>query len=454
MIDKTKLSSWELENYDRVCQIEEEMATEQDQQFIQNFFSKMWDHLDYKTETRPILIFSTPSQTGTDWFRLRVPLFNLWKTHGDQFYIIFTDSFQINMMKHADLIIQHRAGDLHLIMNKIEYMWPKGDFKKPIILHDVDDNEFDLPDSHPLKQMWLKAGKDQMSMKQLTAAHHITTTGRVLKRMFSKFNQFNKIDVVPNSFQWKNKQWKQYTWEEKEKLKPERAQGRPVVGWAGLTSHFPDLKKMGAVLQKVHQKSDKSPYFILSGMPQHDKMTVPGEDGKPKQIDTPKEHTYKYRILNGYEWGADKFEGYVNLVGEENVEGQDVKGLHDYGEFYDQYDINLAYLAERSSFNKAKSPIKVIEGFRKGAVSVWTQWGGYEDFYNALPYDLKEIAREHMAAETDNQFAEHILFWLDNPEYRKEVAEKFRDWVTITFDINEVNKLRADIYHKLLKRKS
>jgi len=58
---------------------------------------------------------------------------------------------------------------------------------------------------------------------------------------------------------------------------------------------------MGAVLQKVHQKSDKSPYFILSGMPQHDKMTVPGEDGKPKQVDTPKEHTYKYRILNGYE---------------------------------------------------------------------------------------------------------------------------------------------------------
>lgn len=451
-MDLSKLSKWELENRERVLDIEKNMSNEEDQNFIENFFKKMWDHLDYQNETRPVILMSTPSKTGTDWFRLRVPMFNLWKNYADKFYFIFTDAFNINMMKFADVIIQHRAGDLHLFMNKVEYMWPKG-YKKPIIIHDVDDNEFDLPDSHPLKQMWIGGGKDQMSMKQLTEAHHITTTGRILKRMFSKFNQINKIDILPNAFQWNNKQWQIFSWEEKENLKPTNAIGRPVVGWAGLTSHFPDLVKMQKILKVVSKKSNKNPFFILSGMPTEDKMTVMGPNG-PMQIETPQNMRYKYRILNGYEKDerGNSFEGYIQALGKDNIEAQDVKQLYNYGEFYDQYDINLAYLAEKSSFNKAKSAIKVIEGFRKGAISVWTQWGGYEDFYNQLPQDLKIIARNHMASENDDKFAENILFWLNNPEYRKEVAEKFREYVSEQFDIEAINNNRINIYSELLNK--
>jgi len=125
-------------------------------------------------------------------------------------------------------------------------------------------------------------------------------------------------------------------------------------------------------LKKVHSKTkEKNPYFILSGMPVEDKMTINGPDGKPVQMDTPLEHRYNYRIMNGFQMNEkQRFEGYNNALGSDNVEGQDVKNLCDYGEFYDQYDINLAYLAEQSMFNKSKSPIKVIEGFKKGAISI------------------------------------------------------------------------------------
>lgn len=453
-MDKTKLTKFELDNFDEICQIEKNMLNEKDQNFIQDFFIKMWDNLDYHNETRPVIIFSTPSYTGTDHFRLRVPLYNLWTKYADKYYIILTSQFNLNMMKFADIIVSHRAGDMHLFTHKIEHMWPK-DINKPIIIHEVDDNEFNLPDSHPLKPMWLKAGKDQMSKKQISTAKFVTTTGRVLKREFSKLNTFDNVEIIPNAFRWTHKQWDEFSWEEKETKKPERARGRITIGWAGLTSHFPDLVKMLNCLKKVHSKTkEKNPYFILSGMPVEDKMTINGPDGKPVQMDTPLEHRYNYRIMNGFQMNEkQRFEGYNNTLGSENVEGQDVKNLYNYGEFYDQYDINLAYLAEQSMFNKSKSPIKVIEGFKKGAISVWTQWGGYEEFYDNLPDDLKLIAMKHMAAKTDEEFTKHIIYWIEADDtYRKEIVEKFRKYVTETFDINEINEKRVYIYDKLLKK--
>jgi len=451
-VDKTKLSQYELENYDKICEIESDMSSEEDLNFIHDFFIKMWEKYDYKTEKRPVIIFSTPSFTGTDWFRLRVPLYNLWKKHADKYYIILTTAFNLNMMKHADLIISHRAGDMHLYSHKIESMWPSF-IKKPIIIHEVDDNEFNLPDSHPLKSMWLQAGKDQMSKKQIANAHYVTTTGRVLKREFSRLNQFNKIEIIPNAFQWSHKQWDILDWEEKELRKPERARNRIVVGWAGLTSHFPDLVKMLKCLKGIQSKTkEKNPYFILSGMPTEDRMTMTGPDGKPMQIETPKEHRYSYRILNGFQMSEkERFEGYIPALGSENIEGQDVKSLWNYGEFYDQYDINLAYLAEFSVFNKSKSAIKVIEGFRKGAISVWTEWGGYQEFLENLPSDLNVIASKYMSAKSDEQFIDNVVYWINADEsYRREIVEKFRKYVTETFDIEQINKKRIDIYDKIL----
>jgi len=40
-----------------------------------------------------------------------------------------------------------------------------------------------------------------MSKKQISNAHYVTTTGQVLKREFSRLNQFNKIEIIPNAFQ-------------------------------------------------------------------------------------------------------------------------------------------------------------------------------------------------------------------------------------------------------------
>jgi len=45
-----------------------------------------------------------------------------------------------------------------------------------------------------------------MSIKQLTHADFVTTTGMTLKRTFGNLNKSNKVYIVPNAFQWKNDQ--------------------------------------------------------------------------------------------------------------------------------------------------------------------------------------------------------------------------------------------------------
>ena len=446
-MDFSKLTVFERQHYDEVIKKCEEYKDENDENFCINFFKQMWDNLDYKTETRPVIIFSTPSFTGTDAFRLRLPLYSLFKKYANKFYIILTDNMNLNMIKFSDIIIQHRAGDLHVYMNDVINMWPRG-FNKPIICHEVDDNEHNLPNSHPLKEAWIKHGKDKMSIKQLTHADFVTTTGMTLRRTFGNLNKSNKVFIIPNAFQWKNKQWIILTDEEKENCKPELAKGKTTVGWAGLTSHFPDLMKMLELLRSVQLKIENkdSIHFILSGMPITDIMHQKLPDGRIVDVPTPENMTYKNRLMRGFE----KFPGYLPVLGEESCTFQDVKGLFNYGEFYDQYDINLAYLAENSPFNKSKSPIKVIEGFRKGAISVWTNFGGYEEFYNNLPTELKKIAFDHMASDSDVRFVENIVYWINNPNERKKWAKIFQDYVTETFDIEKINEKRYEIYTKML----
>jgi glycosyltransferase involved in cell wall biosynthesis len=440
-MDLNKLTNFEKENRDNILRIEELMETADDRKTIENFFQKQWDNLDYKNETRPVIVFSTPSQTGTDWFRLRVPLFNLWKKHADKYYIIYTDDINFNMLKFADIVVQHRAGAKHIMINDIIDNWPTG-FKRPVIIHDVDDNEHNLPDSHPLKKMWIETGKDKMSMGQIVRADKITTTGRILKREFSKLTNQSKIDILPNAFRWSAKQW-----QKENEAKPIEAKNKVTVGWSGLTSHFPDLIKMLKPLKEVKKNLEEDAHFIISGMPIVDKINVKNpKTGQISQKDSPENKTYKYRLRKGF----DSFPGYEKELGEENCTFQDVKGLENYGEFYHQYDINLAYLGEKSTFNRSKSAIKIIEGFAVGAISIWTNWGGYEDFLYNLPTDLKEVAEKHMASNNDEEFSKNILYWIHNDKERKVWSKKFQDYVLDEFNIEKVTDLRAEYFDKLL----
>ena len=89
------------------------------------------------------IVFSTPSETGTSYWRLFLPMCALYKKYPDKYNLLYTEAMTANHVKLADLWVQHRAGSENEHFTKVVQMWPK-DLKKPIIIHDVDDNEYDL----------------------------------------------------------------------------------------------------------------------------------------------------------------------------------------------------------------------------------------------------------------------------------------------------------------------
>jgi hypothetical protein len=166
------------------------------------------------------------------------------------------------MIEVADLIVIHRAGNEHDQIHTLMKYYPR-DKTLPVIIHNVDDYEFNLPPSHPMKDMWIAMGKDKMAIRSISDSHHIETT---TKKLASTFKGYNKsVHVRRNRFNWNLPQWNLDDTEKKNKFGD-----KMVLGWCGLTSHFNDLIKMKPILKTIQ---DKYPFvhILLAGMAISDK---------------------------------------------------------------------------------------------------------------------------------------------------------------------------------------
>ena len=135
-------------------------------------------------EERPTIVFSTPSETGTSYFRLFEPMRAMYKKFSDEANFVYTERLQPEHVDMADCIVMHRCGELHSKYLNVARMWPKTEVR-PLVIHDVDDNEFNLPATHPMKELWEQAGKDKMSVHSLKYSDYITTTTPKLKETFN-----------------------------------------------------------------------------------------------------------------------------------------------------------------------------------------------------------------------------------------------------------------------------
>lgn len=407
------------------------MYTEEDTKRLRDWFSGP-SSIDGAKKT---IIFSTPSRTGTSFFREELPMYAIKRNYPDEFNVIYADgNLGPNHVKLADLIVFHRAGHIHDYLHRVLKYWPKSE-KKPLIVHDVDDNEFNLPNSHPMKGMWLAAGKDKMSMKSLSDSDFITTTGFKLKQTFSNFNR--NVEVFRNMFDWNMPQWS---------LKRDpKYDGKIVIGWVGLTSHFEDLKKMVPMLKHIHDKYPNT-HFILAGMALKDTsvniIQKPDGSTEMKEEDVKDEtQTYKYRVKQLYK----DFD-------QSRIEFLDAVSLEEYGKFYKDLDLGLAFV-EKNTFNACKSEIKAVEYMKYGVIPIYSKWGGYDDMYkNLMPEHLKDKTK-HLAIETENpeawkQVLEKVL---DNFENHKQIAQELKTWVEDAYDINKQIHKRVEFYNRIIE---
>tara|TARA_Y100000310_G_scaffold68472_1_gene63852 strand:- start:5016 stop:6011 length:996 start_codon:yes stop_codon:yes gene_type:complete len=295
--------------------------------------------------TKKTFVFSTPSETGTSFFRLFEPMKALWKQFGDEANYLYTENIQPNHMKIADIIVMHRCGNLHSHFLSVARMWPRTE-RRPLIIHDADDNEFNLPDTHPMKELWVESGKDKMSIQSLKHSDVITTTTEKLKKTFGNFN--DNVKIFRNQFDWELPMWKLDKNEVRKEMLPEwfPTDDKIIVGWAGLTSHFEDIRRMHAIIKEVHDKYPNV-YFVLAGMALKDSHVEITEDDKGNkqfnEVEIKDEALlYKNRVMEMYgDLDPKRFKVF------------DALPLEEYAKFNALFDISLAYV-EHSAFSSVR----------------------------------------------------------------------------------------------------
>lgn len=372
---------------------------------------------------RRTIVFSTPSETGTSHFRLLEPIFAMIRKYPEEFNYIYTEQLNPNHFCFADVIVMHRASDVHSKFIEIAKAWPKNK-KRPLIIHDVDDNEFQLAKNHSMRQLWEAYEKDKHSLFAISNSDYVFTTGKGLYDAFSKYNQ--KVNIFRNGFNWNLPQW---NLTEKQKEYKEKYKNKIVIGYCGLSSHQDDIKKLSKAWKIIHDKYPNT-HFIISGIVKVDIMynLIKQPDGSIKaeeQKITDPEQTYKGRIKK-----------YFADFDQDRIEFQDSKFLEDYAEFYAQYDLNCVFI-EHNMFGKCKSDIKVIEGLHYGALPIMSDWGPYHELYEKLPEDLKNpnIA---VSVENENVWADKIGYWVENISEAREYAQKLKKF---TDDLTNIDYL-------------
>jgi len=380
---------------------------------------------DLNTDLKTI-VFSTPSETGTSFFRLFEPMKAILRNFPEEVNVIYTEKIQPTHMKIADTIIMHRCGNLHSQYLNVSRYWPKTEIR-PYIIHDADDNEFNLPTTHPMKDLWEQSGKDKMSIHSIKHSDAITTTTNKLKQTFSNFNR--NVNVFRNNFDWNLPQWNVDKQVVRKELLPEwDLTDKIVVGWAGLTSHISDIARMAPIIKEIHDKYPQT-VFVLAGMAIKDttiEVNVDKETGKKsyEEVDITDENE-KYE---------NKVRKMFSDVDPNRIKFLRARPLEEYAVFNALFDIALAYV-EHNTFNACKSEIKVVEALKYGALPIFSQFGGYKEFWSNAPSEVKEnnLAISMTSAKP---WINAISHWVENFEQGQKVVENLSAWSNNYYDIN------------------
>lgn len=353
---------------EEIIEISNNYKNGDDRNKLKEWFSDM---NNVRTNRRTI-VFSTPSETGTSFFRILEPLLAIYRAT-DDYNLIYTEKITPFMIEVADLIVMHRAGNDHDQIHTLFKHYQR-DKVRPIVVHNVDDNEFNLPASHPMKDMWIAMGKDKMAIRSISESDHIETTTRKLASTFKGYN--NHVHIRRNRFNWNLPQWNLDDTEKKE-----RFGDKLVIGWCGLTSHFNDLIKMKPILKNIQEKYPNV-HILLAGMAISDKKYEVKRDPNTGQkyveeseIEN-KAETYRARVAQLY---SDLDQDRLTL--------EDAVGLEEYGKFYSWMDIGISYI-EHNGFNACKCLVgdtKVL----KYDNSDNHHWVNIEDIYKS--FNMQEI---------------------------------------------------------------
>lgn len=403
------------------------------------------------------ILVAPGDKAGSGKFRCVDPHVNLQNNFSDDFFvdidysIDFSDS---NYLKKFDVIFihripQHRHNEAINIIKNLKKIGLK-------VIIDTDDH-WNLDPSHGLYHTIKKEKIPMILVECLKLADMVTVPTSILASEVKKYNK--NVFVLPNAID-----------PNEEQFKPKKTESELIrFGWLGGSSHIKDielLKSLGSMQKTFNKKTQ----FVLCGFDTRGKvqMTDPNTGELTQRPMQPQETTwflYELFLTDSYrnlENDPDYLKYLVSFKDDPNYDILNkpyrriwTKPISQYANGYNNFDIALAPLND-SNFNKYKSQLKVIEaGFHKKAI-IAQNYGPYTiDLINAVDkggsWNTNGNSLLVDPSKNHKQWVKHAKKLTENPELITELGEKLYETVKDKYDLNNVTKIRAEIYKNLIK---
>jgi glycosyltransferase involved in cell wall biosynthesis len=393
-----------------------------------------------------INILVIPSDNnGVGFYRSILPTLNLKNLHPDlHFDINFDPPFNEDFLKQYNIIHFHKRLNNFENLNNIFSLFRKLGI---ITIMDLDDH-WRLHDKHPNYQSNKITRTDLAIVDLLKRVDYVTTTTDKLAYEIGYYNQ--NVIVIPNALD-----------AEAVKLKiSHESSDRIRFGWAGGSTHYYNLKLLEGLPAYLKQKEllDKI-QLVLCGFDIEGKIKMIDKKGHAIIRDAfPKESiynkfeqifTYNYKTISSnykdYLLTYNNKEEYNDLINEPYRRVW-TKPVTSYTTSYNLFDVALAPLLV-NEHNECKSQLKLIEsGFYHMPIIA-------QDIFQ-YKIDIIDGYNGFLINKKDGIYGwyDAIKFFIDNPEQISIMGENLYNTVKDKYDINNINKLRVNLYTEILNK--
>jgi glycosyltransferase involved in cell wall biosynthesis len=317
-------------------------------------------------------------------------------------------------------------------------------------VHDVDDY-WVLTNSHPNYKMWRDQKAQEMVEAQLREADAITTTTHFLADKVKEFN--TNVVVAPNAVNLKEQQW----------VSNKKQSEKVRFLWGGGITHLVDLRLLKRSFESFDKWFLEKSQLYLCGYDL--RMNTP--QGMKKDDPRRSQWTHFEHIFNNTgKWvknsdhniwlrkaednGRDNY-GYKEEFANEFYQRRWTKPIMLYGTMYNESDVVLTPLKNNTTFNLVKSQLKVVEAGAHHCPIICSNYGPYtiDDIEGKIDGKQKGFLIDENS-DSQMKWYEVMKYYVENPDKIKEHGENLFEYVRDNYEINIINKKRAELFRKLV----
>lgn len=256
---------------------------------------------------------------------------------------------------------------------------------------ELDDALFNVHPSNPASTVWKPNSPSWNTLKRaIDLCDKLILSTEQLQEMYQKDSVvfWNALDVDMPIYSPENNRRHQLP------------KDKTIVGWAGSTSHIDSLRLMIKPIRKLVMQRDDVIFALCSN---------------------------------------PEFLGYFDLP-KEKCQYVKHKPFEEFPPVMSLFDISIATV-RNDVFNSGKSELKVLEAGIWGVPSVCSYVAPYKRFAKNSDGGCLLVYENDV-----NEWVKTLTKLIDEPELRKNLAEKTQKAIQTTYNIKEINKKRVEFF--------